>query len=236
MTEDTALLARIIDNPADDAPRLVYADWLDETGQCERAEFIRVQIELAKKYPGWSGVPADDTIAAKEPYAALARRERELWNASRLNGAPHPWIGTLGFRIRSNWLSSHDEPVMTIHPDGQRVELRLARGFPSHVSCPMAFWMAHGPAIVRAAPVERVTVTDKRPNLIRSRADRRCWQWDFEIAGVPPRTHDLPKTLWRAIAPFNPSRDHIDDYATYDTEAAAQDALSVVCLAWAKFA
>src|SRR5262249_23230049 len=29
------------------APRLVYADWLDEHGQPERAEFIRLQIELA---------------------------------------------------------------------------------------------------------------------------------------------------------------------------------------------
>src|SRR5262249_49135917 len=38
----------IIENPDDDGPRLVFADWLEEHGQLERAEFIRVQIELAR--------------------------------------------------------------------------------------------------------------------------------------------------------------------------------------------
>ena len=33
--------------PADDTPRLVYADWLEENGEPDLAEFIRVQIELA---------------------------------------------------------------------------------------------------------------------------------------------------------------------------------------------
>jgi uncharacterized protein (TIGR02996 family) len=31
----------------DDAPRLISADWLEENGQPERAELIRVQIDLA---------------------------------------------------------------------------------------------------------------------------------------------------------------------------------------------
>lgn len=51
MTED-AFIATIKDNPLSDGPRLVFADWLEEQGQCNRAEFIRVQIELAKRLPG----------------------------------------------------------------------------------------------------------------------------------------------------------------------------------------
>src|SRR3954454_19585646 len=39
-------LAAICRSPDDDAPRLVYADWLEEHGDPERAEFIRVQCEL----------------------------------------------------------------------------------------------------------------------------------------------------------------------------------------------
>ena len=42
----TPFLAAICANPDDDAPRLVYADWLDEHGD-PRGEFIRVQVELA---------------------------------------------------------------------------------------------------------------------------------------------------------------------------------------------
>jgi uncharacterized protein (TIGR02996 family) len=56
MTDRDALLDAVIREPLADAPRLVYADWLDEHGDAAdrgRAEFIRVQIELARR-------PADD--------------------------------------------------------------------------------------------------------------------------------------------------------------------------------
>jgi uncharacterized protein (TIGR02996 family) len=40
-------LRAILDAPNDDLPRLVYADYLEETGEADRAEFIRIQCELA---------------------------------------------------------------------------------------------------------------------------------------------------------------------------------------------
>src|SRR5262245_12883262 len=46
--EQQGLLAAILAEPDDDVPRLVYADWLDEHGDEARAEFIRVQVELAR--------------------------------------------------------------------------------------------------------------------------------------------------------------------------------------------
>lgn len=33
------LLDAILASPEDDAPRLIYADWLDEQGESDRAEF-----------------------------------------------------------------------------------------------------------------------------------------------------------------------------------------------------
>jgi uncharacterized protein (TIGR02996 family) len=45
MTDGDALLAAVIANPDEDTPRLIYADWLQENGQPDRAEFIRLQIE-----------------------------------------------------------------------------------------------------------------------------------------------------------------------------------------------
>jgi uncharacterized protein (TIGR02996 family) len=42
------LMQAILDSPEDDAPRLQYAACLDATEQGERAELIRVQIELAR--------------------------------------------------------------------------------------------------------------------------------------------------------------------------------------------
>jgi uncharacterized protein (TIGR02996 family) len=48
MSDRDALLQAICETPDDDAPRLVYADWLEEHGDPRQAELIRVQIELAR--------------------------------------------------------------------------------------------------------------------------------------------------------------------------------------------
>src|SRR6476646_10103294 len=40
-----AFLRDVIENPDDDAPRLIFADWLDDNGDSDRAEFIRLQVE-----------------------------------------------------------------------------------------------------------------------------------------------------------------------------------------------
>ncbi len=45
MADLAGLLASVLANPGDDLPRLVYADALEESGQEERAKFIRGQIE-----------------------------------------------------------------------------------------------------------------------------------------------------------------------------------------------
>jgi uncharacterized protein (TIGR02996 family) len=52
MSDRDALLRAICENPDDDAPRLIYADWLDEHGDPLQAEFIRVQVELARVHEG----------------------------------------------------------------------------------------------------------------------------------------------------------------------------------------
>lgn len=49
-------LRAIIDHPEDDGVRLIYADWLEEHGQAERAELIRVQCALAALLHTASGI------------------------------------------------------------------------------------------------------------------------------------------------------------------------------------
>ena len=43
-----AFLRVILENPEEDTPRLIFADWLQEQGDETRAEFIRLQCELAR--------------------------------------------------------------------------------------------------------------------------------------------------------------------------------------------
>jgi uncharacterized protein (TIGR02996 family) len=72
------LLEAIRAAPDDDAPRLVYADWLEEQGDAEHAELIRVQRRL-------QGLP--DGAAEAKPLTAQARKlKRRLTARLKLPG------------------------------------------------------------------------------------------------------------------------------------------------------
>src|SRR5690348_667092 len=73
MTEDEAFLQDVLAHPDDDTPRLVYADWLDEHGDPDRAEFIRLQIELARMEE-WDARWPDLKRREKQLLAAHARK------------------------------------------------------------------------------------------------------------------------------------------------------------------
>src|SRR5262245_51493380 len=67
MSLEDAFLDDIRRAPDDDAVRLVYAAWLKDTGQPLRAEFIRVQLELARSQGAEARRPrrrCDDLVAA----------------------------------------------------------------------------------------------------------------------------------------------------------------------------
>src|SRR5262245_54908031 len=76
MTNDTALLQAIRADLDDDGPRLVYADWLEEHGDPERGELIRVQCELARLA---KDDPRRDQLVRRE--RVLLGRNRERWLA-----------------------------------------------------------------------------------------------------------------------------------------------------------
>jgi uncharacterized protein (TIGR02996 family) len=48
MNDHDALLRAIGEQPEEDTPRLMYADWLEESGEPERADFVRAQVGLAR--------------------------------------------------------------------------------------------------------------------------------------------------------------------------------------------
>lgn len=70
-------LAQILATPDDDAPRLVFADWLEEQGNLDRAQFIRAQCDLAK-LPAWH----PRAIEAAWEAEALLAKGGEAWRAA----------------------------------------------------------------------------------------------------------------------------------------------------------
>jgi uncharacterized protein (TIGR02996 family) len=75
---ERGLLAEVLASPEEDAPRLVYADWLEEYGgesERGRAEFIRLQVRRA-------GLEAEapQTEAIQRREEELLRRHRNGWD------------------------------------------------------------------------------------------------------------------------------------------------------------
>ncbi len=76
-TDEQPFLDAIFDRYADDRPRLVYADFLDDSGEPERAELVRVQLALAR-------LSEDDPRRPE-----LSDRQAELLNTNRAAWTAH---------------------------------------------------------------------------------------------------------------------------------------------------
>jgi uncharacterized protein (TIGR02996 family) len=258
--ERAAFIEAILAAPADDTPRLVYADWLEENGEPLRAEFIRVQCEVA----GPGGVCAcrpgtDGGALAACPCrrCRLRRRGRELNDVAR-----HPWVTATWYQpllvlsldrygpglSRPGW---HGNPAGTVlygfiaGCPGDWA-WTMCRGFVDAVDCSCCDWLARGPAVVAAQPVTRVTLDDKEPYR-GGPGEAVTWAlrvpWAVSPPGWPGDRQDLPAELFEALAGGRQGHyasGRQGHYASgqprvvYESWAEARDALSAACLAWAR--
>ena len=110
MPEHHAFLNAILERPDDDLPRLVYADYLEEHDERDRAEFIRVQIELA----------SHDEDDPRRGW--LDRRQQELqqdrveWRLP-IRGIQRFHRGFVeSMATTAEWLIAADRPVLHLAP------------------------------------------------------------------------------------------------------------------------
>ncbi|MBY0231885.1 MAG: TIGR02996 domain-containing protein [Gemmataceae bacterium] len=99
MDASDILLADILADPGDDLPRRVYADWCEDHGDSDRAEFIRLQLALA-------AMPDDDP----------ARPEAEARETRLRKANERRWLGPLrghvqGWGFRRGFVDS-----LAMHP------------------------------------------------------------------------------------------------------------------------
>ena len=153
MFDRDALIAAILANPDEDTPRLVLADWLDEHDEPERAEFIRVQVELARQRAAEVDLP--DTVrpgpfdqgnwpVAWQPHdyekrAALMKRESELLTA-----------------YSADW---HNGLPKYADNETNRRDIRFRRGFVGHATVPLGRFTKSPTALWEHHPVESVLLT-----------------------------------------------------------------------------
>ena len=210
------LLAAVLADPASDLARLAYADRLEETGADDaRAEFIRVQL-------GWHDVAAaclcGDCVRRRGGGrhhggpCQVRRRERELLGEAARLWTPGAFTAIPGCTTA------------------------FRRGFVGEVALPCAAWLAHGPALVRAAPLTRVRLADREPSRYDSPElpPAPCWRWfDASLTGGDDSqdADELPGVIWAVYDKLTEEGGRTWEHPSRDD---ALDCLSAACLAWAR--
>lgn len=146
MTDQRAALLRsILASPEEDLPRLVYADWCEENGESERAEFIRVGVELARTVEPpitvHTGKPCAFGLA--DPKCPRCKFGLDLMWQTETRGA----IGRVGagartasrVRIEVGWRSERDA--------AGKPRLIFSRGFIASLTIDWASWLKHERAL-----------------------------------------------------------------------------------------
>lgn len=222
MNDGSALLAAILAAPGDDAPRLVFADWLDEKGNASWADLIRVQIGLANS-----------------PSPALRKRLKELWaswsppDSFRVGDAPAVKRSHIG---RVEWIDAETRASFLAGA--------VDRGFVSEVECSLASFLEHGEDIVTRLPVTAAVLTDaepfsepeflgdpddesfRRPSSPRPRSPLQWLEWEGDrIADRQP--WDVPGHVYDFLS--EEGRD-----AGYEAGEEAMADLGQACIEWAR--
>lgn len=196
---EEAFVDAICAAPEDDMPRLVYADYLEETGesaQLARAEFIRMQCErdrLALTDPRQQGL--------LDREATLLREHRRAWNGPvhrRLQAGPlrgmvrarRGWVMGWAYRrgciaevtLRGAEVLRHSEALLTLGPL-ESLHLRIAPTMLTHLQgCPL---------------LQRITELDLSGNQL---TDPDLAPIRAALSGTPIRQLDLRRNRFSGIA------------------------------------
>jgi uncharacterized protein (TIGR02996 family) len=255
MSEESFLQA-IYRNPRDDMPRLVYADWLDENSNSDRAEFIRLQFEIAAQRAGL--VAASEENDRRQDW--LEQREREL-----LEKNWQQWLRPL-----HSWIlyRNCDTNILTYENiTGNRAVVRFRKGFPGEVNLNTDTFLgipclAHarsgencincgGTGATKGAAltllpelptVTKISLADKRPSEWSEDAGsssfdgRTFYSWfgPESILGLDQEHTRIPEPLFQLMMRAGHKQGNFGHTLRFETAADAQEALSEACLGYAQ--
>jgi uncharacterized protein (TIGR02996 family) len=210
MTERDAFLKAILADPDEDSHRLVFADWLTENGDADRGEFIRVQCELARRWPlappgtAYYDFPPGKRRGCPE-YQRLLARARELWEhvpRGRTCTSGYTWTLPLG-DLFGEHLSSVQE-WFCIGNFSESVRWTCRRGFVESVTCRGDDWVRHGDAVLAEHPVREVVLTE--PAGFAARPEYGGFRLDADTEKRVAATTAVQAECYRRVARAGESR------------------------------
>ncbi len=221
--DENCFLNAICEDPFDDAPRLVYADWLEERGESDYPEFVRLSCRLAELVGEQNlGFEPGTAWFIEDPVAMqIAVRCRDIFFASE------------EFQKRKQ-ICVGDSGICQL----RYVVPRLAdwrRGFPRTWQGDHASFVSHDAAnLFGRLPITEVKLTGKGPS--RHVGDRSWYGWwsYYQNREVHEETSDdIYPPLWE----FLRTTDQVlsgGRWATYYTKEAAVQSLSAACVAYGR--
>ena len=241
--EGLSLRQAIIDGSTDDhAPRLVYADWLEEYGDPEDdallARFIRLQVRMEDlrkdcccgRCVGRRGRGGQHTNG---PCVLEWRENRDLLVEQKVILED---LG--GFRAFTYELcyALHEKHVYDLDVRYKKppcpVGVRFVGGFIQEVSAPMSVLDEWGCAIARLCPLARVTTSDMSPSDMSQRLEHGWGWWSYEDGPESSKPHeDLPTAVWDRLP--TPDNQH-GRWKWFAGRDAAFGALNAALLAYCK--
>jgi uncharacterized protein (TIGR02996 family) len=136
MTPEDAFLRDILEHPDDDAPRLIFADWLEDhggPGDADRAELIRIQCRRAVMQAG------PEELVLRRRAEELLRTHWDLW--------VRPLAELAGKAHGEAWLHAPYTPEALY---------KFRRGFVHVLDLPAGLFLDRGADILRLAPLRQV--------------------------------------------------------------------------------
>lgn len=143
----------IKNNPDDDAPRLIYADWLEEQGDTNQADFIRASIELYNM---------DDV---GDEYDREKRSELISTIASIVDNNPKWIYAPIDCKGDYSWNGLYSRDVqITLHLyRPEEMVFTNSRGFTKNIACNLWIWEKYGKEILKIHPISSYFLGQSRP-------------------------------------------------------------------------
>jgi uncharacterized protein (TIGR02996 family) len=247
-----AILQAILDEPDDDTHRLVYADWLEDNGENDRAEFIRLQIMLwnaerdcncGSKRGGHQftgGQHHNGPCEADQLRIKINGVWKQAWLASAeiLIKYGSSFFSDIAQLFSGNLVWSR-RTLTIFDSEGALAEFTIQRGFLHTIRIKHDEWITHAKAICLKHPIQRVELTDKETYSGMNGKFRWVNDDHARTIGSGLTTPQywqayLNKSIFDLLAGYRSPNQWLDEWCEYETKEEAINDLSNACIKYGR--
>lgn len=188
MPTEEEFLKPVLAAPEDDAPRLIMADWLDEQGQGDRAEFIRYSCVMAS-HTDCPVLMKDRAAGRPRPFRCgsceycVARQRCDSYKDR------FQWTVECGLPFGTPYSYCLDPGLdLYLPPNHEYWHFLLTRGFIESVTCSAEDWLRHAGRVYDPAKPE----TWKPGTILSSQPVRKV----VVLTTAPPCPEDMNPEAW----------------------------------------